>query len=88
MERQREKLYGLTPQQYQLLLQSQNERCAICLRHKDEVVRGLAIDHDHVTKRVRGLLCLSCNTILGLSKESVEVLEATVAYLAKHKASP
>lgn len=51
--------YGVTIEQYDATVQLQNNACAVCLRTPPEVV--LCIDHDHVTKRVRGLLCRWCN---------------------------
>ena len=56
------KVYGLSFQEYQDLVQKQNKRCAIC-----GLVRKLYIDHDHETNQVRGLLCLQCNTRLDWS---------------------
>lgn len=56
----REKVYGLTEQAYEQLCALHSGRCAIC----DEV-RRLAVDHDHRTGVVRGLLCDRCNLGLG-----------------------
>lgn len=53
--------FGITVEQYEELLASQNECCAICERHSSEFKTRLAVDHDHVTGRIRGLLCTYCN---------------------------
>jgi len=52
--------YGITPEQYDLMLERQGGGCAICGR-LPKPGRRLAVDHDHATKRVRGLLCFQCN---------------------------
>lgn len=54
--------------------------CAIC-GSKD---RPMHIDHDHETGTIRDLLCQPCNRALGLFGDSLEVLEAALAYLVKH----
>ena len=54
--------YSFTREGYDSLLKSQQGRCAICLKMTSP--RGLGVDHDHQTGRVRGLLCDGCNTKL------------------------
>jgi hypothetical protein len=54
-----EKTYGVTEEEYRALLDAQEGRCAICRRRP--VNRRLAVDHDHNTGKVRGLLCYTCN---------------------------
>ena len=60
------KLYGITLENYQAMLDAQGAVCAICQQpetsiHRDGKVYVLAVDHDHVTGAVRGLLCKACN---------------------------
>lgn len=55
--------YGITEAQYQCLLVGQNGVCALC--GSPPKTRRLAVDHDHQTGRVRGLLCDPCNRSLG-----------------------
>jgi hypothetical protein len=57
------KLYGITVQDYDRMLKKQDGVCLICKR--PEKNRKLAVDHDHETGAVRGLLCTSCNNTLG-----------------------
>lgn len=59
------KIYGLTPEQYDEKLRNQGGGCAICLKPYNSG-RRLSVDHDHQTGMVRGLLCTSCNTRLGM----------------------
>jgi hypothetical protein len=58
------RLYNLTLEGYELLLKNQNGGCAVCGIERD-CNKRLAVDHDHGTNKVRGLLCLRCNTKLG-----------------------
>lgn len=73
--------YGISPERYKEMLEAQGNRCDIC---RKENKRAMAIDHDHKTGRVRGLLCDSCNLSLG----HIEIdgfLEKALEYIAKYK---
>jgi hypothetical protein len=60
----------------------QEGRCAIC---GDELSEdAFRIDHNHQTGKVRGLLCISCNTGIGLLQDSPEVLSSAAEYIKKH----
>ena len=72
--------FGLTFQEYEDLLEAQNGLCAIC-KEKCLSGRRLAVDHDHVTGKVRGLLCLNCNTLLGKAHDDIDLLKRAVEYL-------
>jgi len=48
------------------------------------VERPLSVDHNHRSGENRGLLCDSCNLILGLAKDSQELLRRLIVYLQKH----
>jgi hypothetical protein len=66
-ERHLLKKYGLTRNDYAAMLEAQGGVCAICARPESDVGRGgevkpLAVDHCHVTERIRGLHCHGCNT--------------------------
>jgi DNA-binding transcriptional MerR regulator len=56
--------FGLTIEQYADMLSEQDGVCAIC-HGINASGRRLAVDHDHVTGKIRGLLCSQCNTSLG-----------------------
>lgn len=78
------KRYGLTYEDVVNLYESQKYLCAIC--SKDVTLGGSrettgVIDHDHDTGRVRGVLCIPCNLMIGYSKDSVAILEKAMAYL-------
>lgn len=56
------KTYGISEEQYNLMLEEQEYCCAVCGKHEeDEKPRRLAVDHNHVTGEIRGLLCNYCN---------------------------
>ena len=55
------KTYGITLEQYNELLSKQGHRCALCDKHEDDCKTKLAVDHDHITGEIRGLLCNYCN---------------------------
>lgn len=80
--------YGITLDQYNEILKSQNNVCAIC--HQPEyaksmgIFKNLAVDHNHETGEVRGLLCSGCNRGIGYMKDNIEVLKSAYNYLIKH----
>lgn len=77
-ERSRLKKYGLTVDQYQSLVSSQDGVCAVC----KEPLTGVAhIDHDHATGRIRGVLCRNCNVGLGHFKDDSNLLRAAAHYV-------
>jgi hypothetical protein len=73
--------YGLSQHQYREMLSKQQGLCAIC----GDLMKKINVDHDHKTGKVRGLLCFTCNSMLGCSKDNQNLLSAGVAYLQKHK---
>lgn len=78
------KSYGLTPQQFDAMLEAQGGRCAICGTDKpskrDATFR---IDHCHKSGAVRGLLCMACNSGLGMFRDHVPALMAAIEYLTR-----
>ena len=75
-----ELIYGMTATEYHELLEYQGGRCYIC--HRRPASKRLAVDHDHTTGAVRGLLCKACNRdILGHLGDSVEALHRAISYL-------
>lgn len=74
--------YDLSTENYQQLRKLQKNACAIC--REPSRVRELAVDHDHVTNKIRGLLCSKCNMGLGMFKDSIDRLRAAVDYLSKY----
>jgi len=75
--------------QYAEMADAQDNRCAICGEHETALGNAgerkhLAVDHDHSTGKIRGLLCTGCNTGLGLFRDDPVRIAQAIAYLAKH----
>ncbi len=77
--------YGLTEESYNIMAAKQGNVCAICganqVWRKNTTRFNLAVDHDHRTGKVRGLLCQLCNTALGIFKDDPELVKIALAYL-------
>ena len=73
--------FNLTLKQYQELGEKSNWTCNICQIPQSKCSRKLAIDHDHITKKIRGLLCSNCNHGLGHFKDDVAFLKKAIEYL-------
>lgn len=74
-----QRLYGITVEQYDEMLDAQGGTCARCDESQDSM--RLAVDHDHETGEVRGLLCGPCNTYLGRLEARLGVLAGDLAYI-------
>jgi hypothetical protein len=80
--------YGLTPEDFDRMLESQGGVCAICGDARWDAARNPempSVDHDHATGKVRGLLCKHCNLILGYARDEPAVLAKAIEYLDSHK---
>jgi len=77
----RERLYGLSRNDYTVLLDGQGGCCAIC-REPAAGELALAADHDHATGAIRGLLCSRCNNGLGSFRDDPELLRTAVDYVS------
>ena len=76
--------FGMTEEQYEALLQKQGGACAVCKREAKQFTKRLAVDHDHKSLKVRGLLCGNCNhRIVGRYREGT-LLRAAADYLDNH----
>jgi Autographiviridae endonuclease VII len=71
--------YNLTNEEYSELIKN---GCMICGKYDD-----LAVDYDHRTGEVRGILCRPCNTAIGIFKDNVELLLKAAAYLESKQGS-
>ena len=76
--------FNITLEEYNDLLLKQDNKCAICGRDRSEFKNALSVDHDHVTGKIRSLLCLNCNTGLGFFRDKIEILEKAINYLKIH----
>ena len=75
-EYQIKRYYGLSPEEYNEIVKHQDGKCAIC-----NLTLKLSVDHNHTTGKVRGLLCSSCNTVLGHARDSIVILQRAILYL-------
>ncbi|MEK6881646.1 MAG: endonuclease VII domain-containing protein [Nanoarchaeota archaeon] len=86
-KRDLKKKYGIDIIKYNEISKKQKNVCAICVNsekdkdYKTKIIRQLAVDHNHETGKVRGLLCSKCNKALGLFKDNIEILEKAIKYL-------
>jgi hypothetical protein len=70
--------YGLTLEQEDAIKAAQGQVCALC---KKPPKKNWCVDHDHETGRIRGLLCVLCNTALGHFGDNVEGMLKVIEYL-------
>ncbi len=77
--------HGLTVEQYEAMVAAQDNRCAICGNEQVGRFGRLAIDHDHQTGAVRGLLCARCNLCLGQFNDDIETMKKAIEYIEKHR---
>jgi len=71
-------LYGITDEQYKQMLKNQGEGCAICGGNF-----RLSVDHNHDTDKIRGILCLHCNTGIGSLKHDFSTLIRAADYIRR-----
>lgn len=84
MERARnsnyQRFYGITTAEYEAMVLVSCGTCYLC-GELEPGKRRLSVDHDHITGRVRGLLCNDCNRFVGGIERKPQVLEKLQAYL-------
>ena len=81
--------YDLTQEEYDKMLEQQNNKCVICGDYETNKRKGeiqsLSVDHCHKTGKIRGLLCNNCNLTLGYSKEDIYRLNKCIEFIKKWK---
>lgn len=75
------KRFGITLQEYEQMVAAVQGKCEICGATSSYGKHRLAVDHDHKSGLLRGILCKSCNTGLGAFRDDVTLLYSAVAYL-------
>ena len=79
------RMYGITQNDYDVMLVEQNNQCAICNttepggKHNSNY---FVVDHCHTTGKVRKLLCHKCNTALGLLGDNTQIIQSMINYLS------
>lgn len=85
-----EEAYGLKKEDWENLLLAQELKCPICTKEFDffnsDIKHRPAVDHNHDTGVVRGILCGGCNFLLGHARDDVSIIEKAISYLRKHGA--
>jgi hypothetical protein len=76
-------VYGMTQEQWEIMFAKQGHKCAICEVTEPGSKHGWHTDHDHVTGKVRGILCHKCNMALG--NYTVARLLDFIEYIRKHR---
>ena len=77
--------YGITPEDYEVMLAEQHNRCVICGKDQSEEGFALAVDHDHDSGKIRGLLCQKCNRGLGDFRDDSRLLRRAADYLERNR---
>jgi len=79
--------FGLTIEDYDAMHEAQGGVCAICKQPETSSRNGkvyrLAVDHDHNTGEVRGLLCFKCNSAMGSFEKRGVPLENVIQFLGR-----
>ena len=75
--------HSITKDIFKEMIKQCNNRCSICgiLFTMEKQSNSPHIDHDHKTKRVRGILCSKCNTAIGFFNDDISVLDSAISYL-------
>lgn len=90
-DRQIKRKFGIDRAEYNRMLMLQDYKCAICkdsetaFEYRTGNTKSLAVDHCHIRKKIRGLLCFSCNSVLGKMNDSIERLESMINYLKRNE---
>jgi hypothetical protein len=77
--------FKITPEEYAEMLSAQGGACACCGGVNENGMR-LAVDHDHSTGMIRGLLCGTCNTGIGALGDGADGVRRALAYLERSRA--
>ena len=77
--------YGITLEDYNKMLDEQNDCCSLCNSHKSLFKKALCVDHCHSSGQIRSLLCDDCNVGLGRFKDNEELLIKAAVYLVEKK---
>jgi len=77
--------FGITLDDFNEMYKNQGGKCLICDATESMSGHRLAVDHCHITGKIRGLLCKSCNVALGGFKDNIESLKKAIKYLEESK---
>ena len=80
--------FDISLEEYNDKLKRQSFSCAICKKLQSVLKKRLAVDHNHKSNVIRGLICEDCNLGLGKFQDSPELLKAATSYLEKYANVP
>lgn len=79
------KKFNMTHEEYEQMFYEQKGLCAVCKNPETStragVIKRLAVDHNHITGKIRKLLCVRCNATLGQVNDNIEILQNMIDYL-------
>lgn len=78
------KFYGITNEQKNLMVLAQQNKCTIC-ENVFKNTLDCCIDHNHISKKIRGILCRRCNTGLGFFRDNKLILSNAISYLERYE---
>jgi hypothetical protein len=76
--------YGITAKEYDAMFAQQNGQCASCKSPQKNFKRRFHVDHNHTTGKIRGLLCVNCNHLIGLFEKNPNCFEDVKIFLKQH----
>ena len=76
-----QRAFGISYEEYLMMLEAQQGGCAICGTTSTGKRKAFAVDHNHETGKVRGLLCGNCNTGIGNLREDEGIMLRAIEYL-------
>jgi hypothetical protein len=82
-ERWHIKEYGISLQDREVIMKEQDGKCAVCGDILIKEGNKTCLDHNHITGKIRGIVCHNCNCALGYIKDNSDIAEAMVRYLQK-----
>jgi len=71
--------YGITIEEFETMMEQQDHKCFICGKPLGEKRYG--VDHNHTTGKIRAILCVTCNSALGMVDDDTSILEAMINYV-------
>ena len=80
------KRYGIDLKMFNSIYKQQNGQCCICYGKMTTIKSGgkfVCIDHNHLTGKIRGLLCNECNLMIGYAKDNLKILQNAIKYLER-----
>lgn len=89
-DRELRKKFKIGNEEYDRMVATQGNVCAICKGGENTIRKGrklhLAVDHDHGTGAIRGILCSGCNKAIGMMCDDIDTLQNAIDYLRRHAA--